>query len=35
MGQASTAQVLRYDCAIALKFVAWLKLLFELPTTSD
>ena len=34
MGQAITAQVLRYDSAIALTFVAWLKLLFELPTTS-
>ncbi|MBD1902863.1 hypothetical protein NDI44_25355 [Trichocoleus sp. DQ-A3] len=34
MGQAITAQVLRYDCAIALIFVTWLKLLFELPTPS-
>ena len=34
MGQAITAQVLRYDCAIAVTFVAWLKLLFESPTTS-
>ncbi|MBD1891700.1 DUF3226 domain-containing protein [Coleofasciculus sp. FACHB-SPT9] len=34
MGQAITAQVLRYDCAIALIFVAWLKLLFELPNPS-
>jgi len=35
MGQAITAQALRYDSAIALKFVAWLKRLFELPNTSD
>jgi len=35
MGQAITARVLSYDCAIALNFVAWLKLLFKLPTTSE
>lgn len=34
MGQAITAQVLSYDSAIALTFVTWLKLLFELPITS-
>lgn len=34
MGQAITARVLRYDCAIALTFVEWLQHLFELPTTT-
>ncbi len=29
MGQAITAQVLKYDCAIALAFVEWLQRLFE------
>lgn len=31
MGQAITAQVLKYDCGIALAFVEWLQRLFELP----
>jgi hypothetical protein len=35
MGQAITARVLRYDCAIALNFVEWLQRLFELPTTTE
>jgi hypothetical protein len=35
MGQAITARVLSYDCAIALTFVEWLQRLFELPTTSE
>lgn len=34
MGQAITAQVLRYDCAIALTFVEWLQHVFGLPTTT-
>lgn len=33
MGQAITAKVLSYDCAIAFSFVKWLQRLFELPTT--
>jgi hypothetical protein len=35
MGQAITARVLSYDCAIALNFVEWLQRLFELPTTTQ
>jgi hypothetical protein len=35
MGQAITARVLSYDCAIALTFVEWLQHLFELPTTTE
>jgi hypothetical protein len=33
MGQAIIAQMLRYNCAIAIAFVEWLQRLFDLPKT--